>query len=286
MGGRPVKAAAFEYARPASIEEAIALKGRHGDGARFLAGGQSLLPALNFRLDRPSLLIDIGGLTPLRSISIDGGRLTIGALVRHVDIARSEAIAQAAPLLSRCVEHIAHPAIRNSGTFGGSVALADPAAEWPAACLALDATMVVAGPGGERRIHARDFFQGLYSTALLTDELLLRVEIPVAGSGTRAVALELTRRRGDFAIVGLLAQAVPAPGGGLAHVRAAFLGCSDRPMRLARLEEALTGTPDLAAAQAAVEAELPVQADLYHSAATKRHLAKVLVERAVAQLSS
>lgn len=281
-----MKAAPFDYAKPSSVSEAVKLKGRHGDGARFLAGGQSLLPALNLRLDRPSLLIDIGGLKELAAISVSNGVLSIGALARHADIARSNAVTDAAPLLARCVEHIAHPAIRNSGTFGGSIALADPAAEWPAACLALDATMIVTGPGGERRIPARDFFLGLYTTALLTDELLLRVEIPAAPRNASAVALELTRRRGDFAIVGLMVQAIPAGGGALSDVRTALFGCADRPIRLPQLEAALTGVPNIGAAKAALEAHLPVQADLYHGAATKLHLAKVLVERAAAHLAS
>ncbi len=281
-----MKAAAFSYAKPSTVDEAVKLKARHGDGARFLAGGQSLMPALNLRLDKPDLLIDINGLDALQGIAVAGDQLRIGALTRTAAMGQSEIIAKAAPLLARCVEHIAHPAIRTMGTFGGSVALADPAAEWPAACLALDATMIVLGPDGERAIAARDYFQGLYATALMTDELLLRVEVPVAPHGARAIALELTRRRGDFAIVGLLAQAVPGAGGTLSNVRTAYLGVSDRPMRLAALEQALTGAPNLDAARAAIEAGLKPQADLYHTATTKLHLAKVLLARAVTQLTT
>ncbi len=280
-----MKAAAFDYAKPATVAEAVELKARHGDGARFLAGGQSLLPVLNFRLNRPDLLIDIGGLSQLRSIAIAGDRLRIGALVRHAEIGRSQVVVTAAPMLARCVEHIAHPAVRTMGTFGGSVALADPAAEWPAACLALDATIVTAGPDGERSIRAIDFFLGHYVTALLTDELLVRVEVPLAPPGARAVALELTRRRGDFAIVGLLAQAV-CDGGALSEVRTAFFGIADRPIRLPTVDAALTGTPVPATAKAALDAGLPAQPDLYHTSATKLHLAKVLLERAVAQLTA
>jgi carbon-monoxide dehydrogenase medium subunit len=281
-----VKAAAFDYAKPSTVDEAIKLKARHGDGARFLAGGQSLLPALNLRLDKPDLLIDINGLSDLSGIAIAGDRLRIGALTRHAQIGRSDAVASAAPLLSRCVEHIAHPAIRTMGTFGGSLALADPAAEWPAACLALDARLVAIGPEGERMIEARDYFQGLYATALMTDELLLRIEIPISPPGARGVALELTRRRGDFAIVGLLAQAVPASGGTLTDVRTSFLGVSDRPLRLPALEKALSGRPDIEAARAAIDVGLKPTADLTTSAAAKLHLAKVLVQRAITQLSS
>ena len=281
-----MKAAAFDYAKPTTIAEAVELKSRHGDGARFLAGGQSLMPVLNFRLNRPDLLIDIGGLSQLRSIAVSGDRLRIGALARHAEIGRSEIVAKTAPLLSRCVEHIAHPAIRTVGTFGGSVALADPAAEWPAACLALDAAILTVGPGGERSIAARDFFLGHYVTALMTDELLVGVEFPIAPPGARVAALELTRRRGDFAIVGLLAQAVCDDAAGLSDVRAAFFGVSDRPLRLKTIEAALGGQLDLAAAKAALDLGLQAQPDLYHTSATKLHLAKVLLERAVAQLTS
>ncbi len=281
-----MKAAAFSYAKPSSMDEALKLKARHGDGARFLAGGQSLMPALNLRLDKPDLLIDINGLPDLAGIVLAGDTLKIGALARHAAIGRSDVVAKAAPLLTRCVEHIAHPAIRNAGTFGGSLALADPAAEWPAACLALDARLVAVGPDGERSIAARDFFLGLYATALMTDEMLVRIEVPVAPAGVRAVALELTRRRGDFAIAGLLVQAVPGAGGTLSDVRTAFFGVSDRPMRLPAFEQALTGSPNLDAARAALEVGLKPQADLYHTAGTKLHLAKVLAARALAQLTS
>jgi carbon-monoxide dehydrogenase medium subunit len=243
------------------------------------------MPALNMRLDKPDLLIDINGLSDLAGISITGSTLRIGALARHAEIGRSEQVARAAPLLARCVEHIAHPAIRNIGTIGGSLALADAAAEWPAACLALDATLIALGPGGERAIGARDFFLGLYQTALMTDELLIRIEVPIAPAGARSVALELARRRGDFAIVGLLAQAVPGAGGTLGEPRTALFGLADRPIRLPAMEAALTGTPRLEAAQAAIDT-IDAQADLYHSSATKSHLAKVLLSRAVAQLTS
>ena len=279
-----MKAAAFEYAKVGSVAEAVALKARHGDGARFLAGGQSLLPALNLRLDQPDLLIDINGLAELEGIVFADGKLRIGALARTAPIGRSELVARHAPLLVECVPHIAHPAIRTLGTIGGSVALADAAAEWPAACLALDAEMIVAGPAGQRAIPAAQFFLGLYQTALMTDDLLVRIDFPAAPEGARVAAVELARRRGDFAIAGLLAQAV-VQAGVLSDVRTAFFGVGDRPVRLAGVEEALTGKPDVAAAQAAVGDGLDAVADLYHSQAAKVHLAKVLVARAVQNIT-
>ena len=278
-----MKAAAFDYAKPASVSEAIALKRAHGGDARFLAGGQSLLPAMNMRVDRPGMLIDLNAIAGLGGIDDTGDTIRIGALTRTAELGRSEVIARRLPLLERCVEHIAHPAIRSMGTFGGSLVLADPAAEWPAACLALDAAMVVAGPTGERTIAAQDFFQGLYTTALAEDELLVRVDLPVPPAGARAVALELVRRRGDFAIAGIVAQAVPAADGALSDVRIAFFGIADRPVRLAAVEQAIAhgGGDGVGAARAALEAGIEFTADLYHAPATKRHLAGVLLGRAV-----
>ncbi len=279
-----LKAAAFQYAKAASVAEAIALKARHGDGARFLAGGQSLLAAMNLRLDRPDLVIDIDGIGDLRAIGHEAGVVHIGALATTDAIGRSEVIARHAPLLGACVEHIAHPAIRTRSTIGGSVALADPAAEWPAACRALDATIVAVGPDGERRLPAADFFLGLYQTALLTDELIVRFEVPAAGPGTRVAAEELARRRGDFAIAGVLAQASGDGKGGLADVRTAIFGVADRPVRIPAVEAALTGSPDMAAVKAALALHLECTGDLYHAPATKAHLVGVLFERAAEKL--
>ena len=202
-----MKAAPFSYLRPDTVEEAVALKAQHGPAARFLAGGQSLMPILNFRLDRPEYLIDINGLVELQGIEDAGDTIRIGAVTRHAEIARSDLVKSKLPLLAQCIPHIAHPAIRTRGTFGGSVALSDPAAEWPACCLALNARMVFRSVAGERVVEARDYFRGLYETARQPDELLTRIDIPAAAHGTKAVALELARRRGDFAIAGVLAQA-------------------------------------------------------------------------------
>lgn len=281
-----MKSAAFDYAKPASVAEALALKRDHGGSARFLAGGQSLLPAMNMRLDKPDLLIDLNALAELDGIGDAGGTIRIGALTRTAELGRSEVIARRLPLLARCVEHIAHPAIRSMGTFGGSLALADPAAEWPAACLAFDASMIVAGSQGERTIPARDFFRGLYTTALEEDELLVRIDLPAQAENARSVVLELARRRGDFAIAGVAAQAAPTNDGRLSDVRIAFFGIAEHPIRLADVEQVIEndGSGGIDAARAALEAGVEFTSDLYHAAATKRHLAGVLLGRAVAEL--
>ncbi|MDP2988738.1 xanthine dehydrogenase family protein subunit M, partial [Hydrogenophaga sp.] len=171
-----MKAAAFDYVKPATIDQVLALLQQHGDDARLLAGGQTLMATLNMRLSEPQLVIDITGIESLRGISVQGQVLRIGALATHTDIEFSPLVARHAPLLKAAAPHIAHRAIRNSGTFGGSIAYADPAAEWPTCLLALGGTVVARGPKGERRIAADDFFTGLYSTALQPDELLAACE--------------------------------------------------------------------------------------------------------------
>src|SRR5207248_302145 len=175
-----MKASAFAYARATSIGNALELLLAHGDKAKVLSGGQSLMPAMNLRLISPELIVDIGGLAELRGIAVRGDVLAMGALTRHSDLLRSFEIAAYAPLLTEAAGHIAHPAIRNRGTLGGSLAHADPASELPACMVALAATIVVRGPGGERRIAAKEFFTGIYETALSPQELLVAVELPAA----------------------------------------------------------------------------------------------------------
>src|ERR1700726_2186095 len=175
-----MKASAFAYARATSIANALELLAAHGDKAKVLSGGQSLMPAMNLRLISPELVVDIGGITELRDIAVRGDVLTIGALTRHVDLLKSPEIAAHAPLLTEAIAHVAHPAIRNKGTLGGSLAHADPASELPACMLALNATIVIQGQAGERRVKAADFFTGIYQTALSPDELLIAVELPAA----------------------------------------------------------------------------------------------------------
>jgi carbon-monoxide dehydrogenase medium subunit len=258
----------------------------HGDGAKVLSGGQSLMPAMNLRLLSPELLVDIGDLSELRGIEIHGGVLRIGALTRHVDVANSAEIAAHAPLLTQAIAQVAHPAIRNRGTLGGSLAHADPASELPACMLALNATIIARGQSGERRIEAKDFFTGIYETALSAQELLVAVELPVAQKDSVHFFHEFARRHGDYAIVGLAAQAI-VQGGAFADLRLALFAVGDRPV-LAKAAACLVNvaiTPALLSeASAALSEELDPQEDQEASAAMRRHLAKVLLVRGISAL--
>src|ERR1700710_1977886 len=224
-----MKASAFAYARATSVENALELLADQGDRAKVLSGGQSLMPAMNLRLISPELVVDIGGLAELRGIAVKERILTIGALTRHVDLLKSTEIAAHAPLLVDAIAHVAHPAIRNRGTIGGSLAHADPASELPACMVALSATIIVRGPSGERRIAAREFFTGIYETALSPQELLVAVELPVAPKASTHFFHEFARRHGDYAIVGLAAQAV-VNDGRFADLRLGFFAVGDRPL--------------------------------------------------------
>jgi carbon-monoxide dehydrogenase medium subunit len=282
-----VKAPSFAYARPATLAEVFALLQSGNGNARLLAGGQSLIATLNLRLSSPDLLIDITGLPGLSGIKVDGGTLSIGALVTHRELEMSADIARHLPLLAQAVPQVAHAAIRNVGTFGGSIAMADPAAEYPACCVALDAQFVIAGPAGERRIAARAFFKGMYETALAADEVLVAGEFKLQ-PGYRSCFLELARRHGDYAIVGVAAHG-RFEAGRFADVRLAFLGAGAAPVLALRAVAAVEGKAfspaAMAAAQAALDADLDPSADLYSSAAAKRHLARVLTGRALAALA-
>ncbi len=265
-----MKAPAFAYAKPRSLAEALELLERHGEGARILAGGQSLVPTLNMRLSSPELLVDINGLDELRGIALSGGTLRIGALTTHSQVERSAEVRKHLPLLAEAVPHIAHVAIRNRGTIGGSLSLADPAAEYPACALALSAVLTLKGKAGERKVKAEQFFKALFETELKPGEVLTAVEFPVRQAADRSHFQELTRRHGDYAIVGLAAHR-NAEG-----LRLAYFGAGATPV-LARQAAAKR---TLEEAKAALEKDLEPPADLYHSAATKMHLAKVLLERA------
>ncbi len=283
-----MKAPAFDYVRAQSLIQVFDLLALHGDNARVLAGGQTLLATLNMRLSEPALLIDITGLTELRGISVTGQTLRIGALVTHTEIERSALVAQHAPMLAQAAPHIAHRAIRNRGTWGGSLVYADPAAEWPACVRALGASLVLISAQGQRRVSADDFFLGLYSTALHAGELLMACEIPALAAGERQVFIELARRQGDYAITGLAARA-HWRGGALHEPRLAFLGLEDRPVRALKTEQLLNGQALtdalLTRADQALRSELQPGGDLTNSADTKRHLAAVLLQRALRQLA-
>ena len=281
-----MKASAFAYARATSVVNALELLAAHGERAKLLAGGQSLMPAMNLRLISPDLIVDIGEIAELRGIAVDGGVVTIGALTRHVELLRSPEIAAHAPLLSEAVAHVAHPAIRNKGTIGGSLAHADPASELPACMVALNATIIVRGARGERRIAAEDFFTGIFETDLSAQELLVAVELPLQQKNSAYFFHEFARRRGDYALAGLAAQAI-VQGGGFAELRLVLFAVGDRPV-LTMAAEKLTNvavTPAvLADATAALAAELDPLEDQQASAAMRRHLATVLLVRGVSAL--
>jgi carbon-monoxide dehydrogenase medium subunit len=274
-----LKPAPFGYAKATSVEHAIALLGQYAD-ARILAGGQSLIATLNMRLSAPKLLVDINGLDELGRISIAGDWLEIGALVRHAEAERSADIARHAPLIALALPHIAHPAIRNRGTIGGSLAYADPAAELPACLLALGGELVIASRSGKRVVKAADFFKGLFETALAPGDVLTAIRLPVARTHSRHAFAELARRHGDYALVGL-AAAAHADGKALRDVRLAFFGVGATAIRARTAEAAVElGTNPVVA----LAHDLDPEGDVQASAAARRHLAGVLLRRVMAQL--
>jgi aerobic carbon-monoxide dehydrogenase medium subunit len=275
-----VKPAPFAYARARTIKDAVALLAKHRGDARLLAGGQSLIASLNMRLSAPDLLIDINGIKGLDGIAKKGKFVEIGALARHTDVERSALIARHAPLIALAMPHIGHPAIRNRGTFGGSIAFADPAAELPACLVALNGEVEIAGAKGKRRVKADAFFKGLFETALRPREVLTAVRVPVADKNSRAGFAELARRHGDYAMVGLAANA-RAAGKGLADVRLAYFGVGATPVR-AKKSEAALAAGDIDAAVAALD--LDPYDDVQATAAVKKHLAAVLLRRVAKQL--
>ncbi len=274
-----MKPAPFAYAKARSLEDAVAQLSAHKGEAKLLAGGQSLIATLNMRLSHPSLLIDINGIG-LDGVSVKNGTVEIGAMSRHVTLERSDDIAEHAPLIALAMPHIAHPAIRNRGTIGGSLAYADPAAELPACLIALDGEIDITGPSGRRSVKAAEFFKGLFETALGPHDVLSAVRFPAANSQTRAGFAELARRHGDYALVGL-AAAAKASGQGLADVRLVYFGVGATPVRVRKAEAALAaGSVD----EAVKALDLDPSDDLHASGAVKKHLAGVLLRRVAKQL--
>ena len=284
-----MKAPDFAYERAENLGQALARLSVLKDRARILAGGQSLVPTLNLRLQAPEVVLDIGRIEELRGIRIEGSAIRIGALTRHADLLTSELVALSCPMLRMAAAHIAHPAIRNRGTIGGSLALGDPAAELPACALALDATIVAMSAGAERRIPARQFYTGVYSNVLAPTELIVAVEIPFLKAGERDGFMELSRREGDYAMIGLAARGVLGEGK-VSSLSLAYFAAGDRPLLASGAAAALIGkAPDQAALDAAVKAltgDLPDHGDLQADAAVRRHLAGVLLRRLVAQMQA
>lgn len=277
-----MKPASFAYHRPATLDEAFELLARYGPDGRILAGGQSLVPVLNMRLATPSALIDINRLPALDRIQLTAEGLVIGALARQEAVERSPLVARHAPLIAQAMPHVGHLAIRTRGTFGGSLAQADPAAELPASVVALGATVRVARRGGVREIPAARFFRGIYTTALEPGEILTEVVIPPIQPGWRSSFEELARRHGDYALVGLAAHC-RVTDGRIEEARLVFTGVGLTPVRASRAETALVSRrPDakvLTEAGRALDADLDPPTDVHASASLRRHLARVLLTR-------
>jgi carbon-monoxide dehydrogenase medium subunit len=275
-----VKPAPFAYAKASSVAQAVDLLAQ--DEARLLAGGQSLIATLNMRLSHPALLVDINGIDGIDGIALKGSQLEIGALTRHAQAERSAEVARHVPLIALAMPHIGHPAIRNRGTIGGSIAFADPAAELPACLVALDGEVELAGPQGRRTVKADDFFKGLFDTALTPRDVLTSIRVPAASASTRVGFAEFARRHGDYAMVGLAACA-RADGKRLGDVRLAYFGVGTKPLR-ARNAEAALAAGDVDAAVSALAQDLDPLDDVQASGAVKRHLAGVLLRRVASQL--
>ena len=285
-----MKPAPFEYLRPATLAEAIEALADGGYAAKALAGGQSLIPAMNFRLAEPSLLVDLGAIDELKGIrSMDDGGLWIGAMTRQRDLERSPLIRDEIPLLAGAMPLIAHPQIRNRGTIGGSLAHADPAAELPAVVLALDAVFVVKGPDGERRIPAPEFYYGLFATALEPDELLVAIEVPAAPEGSFYAIDEVSRRHGDFALAGV-AVSLRMAGGAVADVSIGLFSLSDGPELSTDGAACLLGEPltdsAIRASAEATAAALDPPGDIHATPEYRRHLARVLTRRTLERIRS
>ena len=277
-----MKPAAFNYVKPMTLDDALGLLSKHREGAQILAGGQSLMPTLNMRLSAPDLLIDINGLVELSGVKLEGNHIRIGALTRHVDVENSSVIAEHCPLIASAMPHIAHPAIRNRGTFGGSIALADPAAELPACICALEAKIEVVGEGGERKIEAKDFFTGLYETDLQEGEIVTAVEVPIVMSNSRLAFDELSRRHGDYAMAGLAVNARMTDKK-IDDINICFFAISATPVLAEGAAKILINSAldndSIKKAVEQLERDLDPLSDLYASGIMKMHYAKELMKR-------
>lgn len=279
-----MKPAAFDYHRPDDTDEALRMLAEHGYDAKLLAGGQSLVPAMNFRLAQPAVLIDLNRIRPLDYVAQVNGGLRIGAMTRQSTMERHPLVAAHAPLLAETLPFVAHAQIRNRGTVGGSIAHADPAGELGAVMLALNATLHLRGPNGSRTVAAADFFTGLFGTALEADEMLTEVEIPSAAPRTGWAFDEISRRHGDYALAGLAAAVEVDADGRCTAARIALLGVGDAPLLAREAAAALVGqmpSDDVirAAADAASQRDVDPPGDIHASPAYRRALTDVLVRR-------
>jgi carbon-monoxide dehydrogenase medium subunit len=275
-----VKPASFDYYSPTSLAEALQLLARHKDAAKPLAGGQSLVPLMNFRLARPAYLVDLNGVGELDYLKVENGELRIGAMTRQRALERSSIVADGWPLLHEVTRHIGHVHIRNRGTVGGSIAHAYPAAELPVAMTALEASFVLRSDHGERIVPAEDFFVDVMTTLLQAEELLVEIRVPAVAPRTGSAFQEISRRYGDFALVGVAAMVALRTDGNIANVKLVFTGA--KPV-LSRKAESLIGhKPEIACLNdvaSAAAAELDPESDIHASAEYRREVSKVLARR-------
>lgn len=287
-----MKAAAFNYKKVNTIQEALRLLELHNGNAKLIAGGQSLLPSLNMRLSNPEILVDLQGVSELKGISEANGVIRIGAMTTHTEIQNSELIQNKLPLLGKAVPHIAHRAIRNLGTWGGSCVYGDPAAEWPACAVALDGVMVLTGPKGTRKVAAKDFFLDLYTTALEENEILVATEFTLKASEKNYFE-ELSRRHGDYAVTGLVSQ-IELKESLITDCRFVFFSVASTPLIAMGMKDLILNKnlSDLAnptlveQAQNIVRSEIKTLPDLTNSSQMKTHLVGVLISRALHNLAN
>ncbi|MGK7869134.1 FAD binding domain-containing protein [Falsiroseomonas sp. E2-1-a20] len=282
-----MKPAPFQWHAPETIEEALALKAEHGDAARFLAGGQSLVPAMNFRVAQPAVLVDLARVLALDHLEFSAdGTLAIGAMTRYRRIERDAAVTRRQPLLAEALAQVAHPQIRTRGTLGGNLAHADPASEMPAVMLALQASFVLRSRNGSRIVVAEDFFVGPLATVLNEEEMLVEIQVPPLPPGSGTAFLEVARRRGDYAMMGVAAVLRRGADGRCAAARIALCSAGPTPMLAVRAAQGLVGTgltvADGAAAAELATREIEPMGSVQASPAYQRHLAGVLVRRALA----
>jgi carbon-monoxide dehydrogenase medium subunit len=276
--------AQFEYHKASTVKEALDLLGKYKDEAKLLAGGHSLLPAMKLRLAQPKHLIDIAKVSGLSGVKEDGGTLVIGAMTTHYAIESSALLKSKCPLLPEVAGHIGDPMVRNMGTIGGSLAHADPAADWPAAAIALNADLVAEGPKGKRTIKADDFFKGLLTTVLADDEILTEIRVPTAAANVKSAYVKFPHPASRFAVVGV-AAVLTMDGGKVSKASIGITGAGSKAVRAKGVEAAITGkAADAASIQAAAEKGadgVDVQPDLQGSEEYKKHLLKVFSKRAI-----
>jgi carbon-monoxide dehydrogenase medium subunit len=282
-----MKPPAFDYYAPATLDEALALMAEHGGDAKPLAGGQSLIPAMNFRVLQSPILIDLNRLTELDGIRQANGELRIGAMTRQRRVERDPLVLQFAPLLHDTMPYIAHPQIRNRGTIGGSMTHADPAAELPVIAIALNARFRLQSASGERWVRAEDFFLGMFTTALLADELLVEIAFPALPSGAGWSFMEFARRHGDYALMGVAAWITLDERGACHAARLVYLNAGIGPIDARQAAQLLKGQTvsdaAIAAAMSAADAEISPTGNVHCTPEYQRHLARVLTRRALQQ---